>query len=113
MEMYRGSILRFSHLLIRRSIKGISAILATLREEIFAGMDFRKFIFGHFAGINFRKFGFTEDFAGINFHESSSTKDSAGINFRESALFKVFAGVNLSFAISVIVNTFLLKQMTK
>ena len=58
----------------------------TLREEIFAGINFREFFFRHFTGINFREFGFTEDFAGINFREMSLTKDFAGINFRESAL---------------------------
>ena len=59
--------------------------LYSLREEIFAG-------------INFRALGSTEDFAGINFRELNLTKDFAGINFRESALFKDFAGVNLTFA---------------
>ena len=59
--------------------------LCTLREEIFAGINFRNFLsFGAFAGINFR--------------ELSLTKDFAGINFRESALIKDFAGVNLTFA---------------
>ena len=71
----------------------------TLREEIFVGINFREFFFGHFAGINFRELGFTEDFAGINFRELSLTKDFAEINFRESALFKDFAGVNLAFAL--------------
>ena len=47
--------------------------LPTLREEIFAG-------------INFRKLGFTEDFAGINFRELSLRKDFTGINFRELSL---------------------------
>ena len=37
----------------------------TLKEEIFAGINFRDFFSGHFAGINIREFGFTEDFAGI------------------------------------------------
>ena len=58
----------------------------TLREEIFAGINFHKFFFGHFAGINFRELGFTEDFTGINFRELSLTKDFVGIYFRESAL---------------------------
>ena len=44
-------------------------IACTLREEIFAG-------------INFRELGFTEYFAGINFHEFSLTKDFPGINFQ-------------------------------
>ena len=84
--------------------------------------------FEHFAGINYHKFGFTEDFAGINFREFNLSKDFVGINFRESALFKDFAGANLTFTlwnifsttliycfetISVKINTFLLKQMTK
>ena len=56
----------------------------TLREEIFAG-------------INFRELGFTEDLAGINIRELSLSKDFAGINFRESALYKDFAGVNFKF----------------
>ena len=43
--------------------------MTTLREEIFAGINFRKFFFGHFAGINFREFGLIEDFAGINFRK--------------------------------------------
>ena len=47
----------------------------TLREEIFAGINFREFFFGHFAGINFRELGFNEDFAGINFRDTSLTKD--------------------------------------
>ena len=72
---------------------------STLRKEIFAGINFREFFFGHFLGINFREFGFIEDFAGINFHELSLTKDSAGINFRESTLYKDFAGVNLTFTL--------------
>ena len=55
----------------------------TLKEEIFAGINFREFFFGHFAGINFRELGFTEDFAGINFRELSLRMDFAGINFRE------------------------------
>ena len=76
-----------------------------MSEEIFAGIDFREFFFGHFAGINFREFGFTEDFAGINFRELSLTRDFAGINFRESALFKDFAGVNLTFAFRNIFST--------
>ena len=33
----------------------------TLREKIFAGINFRKNFFGHFAGVNFREIGFTED----------------------------------------------------
>ena len=41
----------------------------TLREEIFAGINFANFFFGHFTGINFRELGFTVDFAGINFRE--------------------------------------------
>ena len=44
----------------------------TLREETFAGINFREFFFGHFAGINFRELGFTEDFAGINNFEKFS-----------------------------------------
>ena len=71
----------------------------TLREEIFAGINFREFFLGHFAGIKFCELSFTEDFAGINFREFSLTKDFAGINFRESALFKDFAGVNLTFGL--------------
>ena len=62
----------------------------TLREEIFAG-------------INFRELGFTEDFAGINFRKLSLTKDFAGINFRECALYKDFVGVNFAFSLK---NTF-------
>ena len=52
----------------------------TLREEIFAGINFREFFFGHFTGINFRELGFNKDFAGINFRELSLTNDFAGIN---------------------------------
>ena len=74
----------------------------TLREEIFAGIDFRDFFFLTFRG---NKFGFTEDFAGINFRELSLTKDFAEINFRESALFKDFAGVKLMFALRNIIST--------
>ena len=59
-------------------------IACTLREEIFAG-------------INFRELGFTRDFAGINFRELSLTKEFTGINFRKSAFFKDFVGVNLTF----------------
>ena len=55
----------------------------TLREEIFAGINFRELFFGHFVGINFRELGFTEDFAGINFRELILTKNFAGINFRK------------------------------
>ena len=91
-------------------------------------MNFREFFFRHFAGTNFRELGFTEDFARINFRELGLTKDFAGISFRKSVIFKDFAGVNLTFAskyffsrpyfmvlrtISVKINTFLLKQMTK
>ena len=39
-----------------------------LREEIFAG-------------INFREVGFTKDFAGINFPKRNLYKDFAGVNF--------------------------------
>ena len=74
--------------------------LTTLREEIFAGINFRDFFFGHFAGINFRELGFIEDFAGINFRELSLRKDFAGINFRELSLTKDFPEVNLMFAFS-------------
>ena len=62
----------------------------TLREEIYAGINFREFFFGHFAGIIFRELGFTEDFPGINFRELSLRKDFAGINFRELSLRKDF-----------------------
>ena len=51
----------------------------TLREEIFAGINFLEFFFGHFVGINFLEFEFTEDFAGINIRELSLTRDFAGI----------------------------------
>ena len=93
----------------------------TLREEIFAGINFREFFSGHFAGINFRELGFTEDFAGINFRKLNLTKDFAGINFRESALFKEFSEVNSTFALRNMFSTTLfygfknnlLKQMTK
>ena len=53
-------------------MKVLLLIRSTLREEIFAG-------------INFREFGFTEDFAGISFRELRLTKDFAGINFRANA----------------------------
>ena len=66
--------------------------LSTLREGIFAGINFCKFFFGHFAEIAFRELGFTEDFAGINFRDLSLTKDFAGINFRKNDLFKDFTG---------------------
>ena len=72
----------------------------TLREEIFAGINFREFFLGHFAGINFREFGFTEDFLGINIRESGLAKDFAGINFRERDLYKDFAGIDFAFALS-------------
>ena len=77
------------------NIKNISRCSKNLkyqREEIFTGINFREFVFGHFAGINLLELGFTEDFAGINFRELSLTKDLAGINFHESAFFKDFAG---------------------
>ena len=53
----------------------------TLREEVFAGINFREFFFGHFAEINFRELGFTEDSAGINFRELSLRRDFAGLIF--------------------------------
>ena len=89
--------------------------LNSLREEIFAGINFREVFFRHFAGINFRELGFTEDFAGINFRELCLTKDFAGINFRESAFFKDFAELYFMVlrTISVEINTFLPIQMTK
>ena len=68
----------------------------TLREEIFAGINFREFFFKHFAGINFRELCFNKDFAEINFRELSLTKDFAGINFRECALYKDFVGVHFA-----------------
>ena len=71
----------------------------TLREEIFAGINFRECFLGYFAGINFGELGFTADFVGINFRAFSLTKDFAGINFHESALYKDFAGVYLTFAL--------------
>ena len=89
-------------------------ISSTLREEIFAGINFCEFFFGHFVGINFSEFSLTKDFAGID--------------FRESALYKHFAGVNLTFTLRNIfsstliysfennlskINTFSLKEMTK
>ena len=55
----------------------------TLREEIFAGINFHEFFSGHFVGINFRKLGFTEDFAGINVRKLSVIKDFAGTNFSQ------------------------------
>ena len=76
-----------------------SLLITTLREEIFAGINFREFLFGHFAGIIFRELGFTQDFAGINFRELSLTKNFAGINFRNLSLTKDFLGVNLTFAL--------------
>ena len=77
----------------------------TLREEIFTGINFWEFFFGHFAGINFRELGFNKDFAGINFRELSLTKDFAGINFRECALYKDFVGVNFAFSLKNIFST--------
>ena len=71
----------------------------TLREEIFAGINFHEFFSGHFVGINFRKLGFTEDFAGINVRKLSVIKDFAGTNFRKSVLYKDSEGVNLIFAL--------------
>ena len=68
----------------------------TLREEIFAGINFREFFFGHCAEISIRELGSTEDSAGIYFRELNLTKDFAGINFRESALFKDFTGSKFS-----------------
>ena len=56
-----------------------------LSEEIFAGIDFREFFFGHFAGIDLLRIVFTEDFAGINFCELSLTKDFA-VNSRKCPL---------------------------
>ena len=52
----------------------------TLKEVIFARVDFRVIFFGHFAGINFRELGLTKDFTGINFRESAILKDFAGVN---------------------------------
>ena len=81
-------------------ISGESSSKITLREEIFAGINFRKLCFDkHFAGINFRKLSLSKDLAGINFRQSALYKDFAGINFRESALFKDFAVVNLTYAL--------------
>ena len=80
----------------------------TLREEIFAGINFREFSSGNFAGINFRELGFTEDFAGINFRQLCLTKDFAWINFRESALYKDFARLNLTFALRTFFSTTLI-----
>ena len=55
--------------------------LKYLREEIFDGINFRKFFFGHFVGINFRELGLTKDFTAIDFRERNLYKDFAGINF--------------------------------
>ena len=63
----------------------------TLKEVIFARVDFRVIFFGHFAGINFRELGLTKDFWEID--------------IRESTIFKVFAGVNLTFALRNIFST--------
>ena len=42
--------------------------LPTLREEIFAGINFRELDFtDHFAEINFRELSLTKDFVEINF----------------------------------------------
>ena len=55
----------------------------TMREENFAGINFRQFFFfRHFAEINFRALGFTTHFTGINFREWSLNEDFPGINFR-------------------------------
>ena len=53
----------------------------TLREEIFAGINFREFFFEHSVGINFRELTFTKDFTGINFRECNFYKYFEGINF--------------------------------
>ena len=57
---------------LKLEIEGIHHWLqTTLMEEISAGINSRKFFFGHFAGINFRELGFTEcplqRFCGIKF----------------------------------------------
>ena len=80
------------------SNEGDTILKITLREQIFAGINFREFFSGHFARINFRELGFTENFAGINFRKLSLTNDFAVINFCESALFKDLTGVDLTFA---------------
>ena len=50
------------------------------REDIFAGINFRKsFFFGYFAGINSRHLEFTKDLTGINFHVHDLYKDFAGM----------------------------------
>ena len=41
----------------------------TLREEIFAGINFLEFFFGYFAGINFRESAFSGVKKGIYFRE--------------------------------------------
>ena len=53
----------------------------TLREEIFEGINFRKFFFGYFARINLCYLKFTKNIAGINFHDHNLHRDFAGIKF--------------------------------
>ena len=72
-------------------------VASALREEIFAGINFREFFCGNFAGINFHELGFNKYFAGISFRELSLTEDFAGINFRKCALYTDFMGVNFAF----------------
>ena len=62
-QMLIRQILKTSHCLCAN---GACVSMNTLKEEIFAGIDFREFFFGHFAGINLLQIVFTEDFAGIN-----------------------------------------------
>ena len=67
---------------------------AIVREEIFAGIYFRKWFLGHFVGINFHEVGFTKDYAGIDFRKLGFTKDFARNNFRKLGLIKDFTGVD-------------------
>ena len=56
--------------------------MATLREESFAGINFREFFAGQYVDINFRELGFTKKFAGVNFREWGLARNLTRINFR-------------------------------
>ena len=60
----------------------LSFEVPTLREEIFAGIDFRKFFFRLLGGIKFSLFRIYQWFYSINFRGHDLYKGFAGIEFR-------------------------------
>ena len=73
----------------------LSSEVSTLREEIFAGIDFRKLFFGYFAGIHFRYLEFTKDFAENYFRCHNLCKDLRKENFFSTTLFYGFEKLTL------------------